>query len=480
MTERKTERRVPTFQYALLSLLIVFAVLVVGITVIGASLQVMMFLTLMMMIPIAMRIGFSYNEVETFAFDMVRSAFGVIMILMSVGALIGAWVASGTISTLTYAGLQIIAPQFFLVTALILCSIVSVATGTSWGTLGSVGVALIGVANAFDINLALAAGAIVCGSVFGDKLSPFSDTTNLAAAVSDVDLMAHVKHMLWTTTPAYLITAIIFTVIGFNLGAHESAAATTEMATIMKGISTEFQIGWVPLLPLLVVLVLLLLKKPAFPSIFIGALAGLLVAVFYQGFSIKEVLGFMTNGYVSNTGIEVVDALLSDGGITSVLGTVSLFIFTLGLGGILSGSGILQTALNPLFTKLNSVKRLIPATLAVTYANCVIGASSNFSYSVVGPAMRPLYDNLKLDRVNLSRSLEDAGAVASVTIPWNVTAVFAAGVLGVSQFDFIPFLFLSFLSPLVAFVYALIGFSIKKAEPKDDQDGIDNTKAAMD
>ncbi|MTD29864.1 Na+/H+ antiporter NhaC [Planomicrobium sp. YIM 101495] len=461
------KQKEPTFTYALLAFLFIFAFLVTGILVIGASLQLMMFLGWLLVIPIAMKIGFTYQEVEGFAFDMIRGVLGVIMILLAVGALIGTWAAAGTISTMTSIGLDLISPQFFLVVALLLCSAVSLATGTSWGTLGSVGIALIGVAAAFEINLAIAAGAIVCGSVFGDKLSPFSDSTNMAAAVSRVDLMDHVKHMLWTTVPALTGTAIIFLAIGLYQEAGSSLAAVGQINEIKEGVGAELALGWVTLLPMVVIFVLLMLQKPAFPSIFLGAAAGFLISMFYQGHSLEQALGFMVSGYVSTTGIEIVDTLLSDGGINSMLETVALFIFTLGLGGILSGSGILPTVLEPLFAKLNSVKKLINATLGITFINCMIGASATFAYAVTGPAMSPIYNRLNLDRVNLSRTMEDAGAVSGVIIPWHITAVFAASVLGVSQFEFIPFLFLSFLSPLVASIYAWTGFAIKEARPED-------------
>ena len=464
MVNLKKSERSPSYGYALFSLLFIFIVLIAGIMVVGASLQITMFIGLLLAIPFAMRIGYSYGEVESFAFDMIRNVLGVIMILLAVGALIGTWASSGTISTLTFIGLELIFPQYFLVTALVLCSIVSMATGTSWGTLGSVGLALIGVASAFEIDLAIAAGAIVCGSVFGDKLSPFSDSTNMAAAVSNVDLMDHVKHMMWTTIPAFIMTAIIFTVIGFFQNVKSSVAGAMELETIKEGIGAQLQLGWIPLLPMLVIFILLMLRKPAFPSIFLGAVAGLIITVLYQGFSLAEAIEFMATGFVSTTGIDIVDTLLSDGGVSSMLSTVALFIFTLGLGGILSGSGILHTVLQPVFSKLTSAKRLIPATLAVTFANCIIGASATFAYAVTGPSMSPLYNRLNLDRVNLSRTMEDAGAVSGVIIPWHITAVFGASVLGVSQFEFIPYLYLSYLSPLVAIAFALTGFSIKKAE----------------
>ena len=463
----------PTFKYALVSMMVLFALLVTGIVVLELNLQLTMFIGLMAAIPIAMKIGFSYSEVEGFAFDMIRNALGVIMILIAVGTLIGTWAAAGTISTLTSIGLQIIHPTYFLVTALILCSIVSMATGTSWGTIGSVGIALIGVSEAFGIPAGMAAGAIISGAVFGDKLSPLSDSTNMAAAVSRVDLMAHVRHMLWTTVPALMGTAVLFTIVGFMQGTAGAAAGAGQLETIQSGIAAELQTGWVTLLPIAIVITLLIMQKPALPAIFVGTLAGLAVAVFYQGFSFTEGIGFMWGGYVSGTGIAIVDELLTTGGIVSMLNTVVLFLFALGFGGILTHSGLLGTVLRPLFRKVDSVRKLIPATLAVTFVNCGVGASGNFAYAVTGPAMAPMYERLNLDRANLSRTMEDAGAVSGVIIPWHITAVFAAGTLGVGQFEFIPFLFLSYLSPLVALIYGLTGFAIKKAdgEEEGDEDG---------
>lgn len=458
----------PSFLYALTSIIIIFIILISGTIFIGARLDVMIFISLLISIPLGMKIGYSYEEVESFALDMIRGSFGVIMILIAVGALIGTWIASGTISVLTNLGLQLIEPHYFLITSVLICSLVSVLTGTSWGTLGSVGVALITVAHAFDIHIGLAAGAIICGSIFGDKLSPFSDTTNLAAATARVDLIEHIKFLMWTTTPAYLLTLLIFFIIGFNINTSNSAEGLNQIESISNGIISEFNTGIITVLPLVVVIVLLMFKMPAFPAVSLSAVVGAIIAIFYQNMSLVDILNVFWSGFESVSENELVDTLLTAGGIENVLPTVLLFILTLGLGGVLNGTGILNSLFDPLLKIINTPRKIIPTTLAITYINCGLGASSNFAYSVVGPTLQPIFKRLKLDRLNLSRAMEDAGAVAATTIPWNITAVFAAGILGVSQAEFIPFLFLSFLSPLVALVYALFGFSIKREEPDNE------------
>lgn len=461
-TDNSGEQRLPGLGYAIFVLVLVFAILIGGLVGLGAPIQIMMLISFIVAIPLAMRIGYTYKEVENFAFDLIRRALQAVLIYLAVGALIGAWILSGTVPTMIYAGLAIISPKYFLLTALVLCALTSLFVGTSFGTIGTMGLALIGVAATLNLPLGLAAGAIISGAIFGDKMSPLSDTTNLAPAVCGSELISHIKHMMWTTIPALIITAILFTVIGLNYGG--GTLASSQVDEVASTLSETFKLGFVPMIPAIVVLALLLLKQPAFTSIFIGALVGALVAVPYQGSSISDALSIMYNGYEADTGVEIVDGLLTTGGVVSFLGLVALVLAALGLGGILSGSGILQSVLNSFSSRITSDRRLVVATLIVTFISNVVGSAINVALVIAGTLMFPLYEKSDLELKNLSRAIEDAGTMTGFIIPWNLAAIFAAGALGVSPFAFIPFCFICFLTPLISLIYGLTGFTLTKKD----------------
>ena len=453
-------RSPPGVIYATGVLVLVFAVLVVGLVWLHTPIQLLMLISFIVSIPCAVRIGYSYKEVEAFAFNMIYQALPVIFIYLAVGALIGAWILSGTVPTMIYAGLEIISPKYFFVTTLLLCSMTSLAVGTSFGTIGTMGIALMGVASALGLPASITAGAIICGAVFGDKMSPLSDTTNLAPAICGTDLMSHVKHMTWTTMPALFITGVIFTAIGLHY--EPSSGVVDQVGTIASTMRNTFKLGFIPMIPAVVVLVLLVLQKPAFVSIFIGALVGVLVAVTYQGASVSHALVVTYGGYHAKTGVIAIDNLLSTGGVVSFLDLVALVLAALGLAGILSGSGILQSLLNSFADKLTTDRRLVLASLAVTLVCNMIGSAINVALVMAGTLMAPLYAKSDLDPKNLSRATEDAGTMTGFIIPWNLAATFAAKALGVSPMVFIPFCFICFLTPLISALYAVTGFTITR------------------
>lgn len=459
----EAERPLPSFSYSVFTLLLIVAILIGGTIVFGASIQMMMFASLIAAIPLAMRIGYSFEEVEGFAAASVMKVFRVILILFAVGTLIAAWLLSGTIATLTYAGLSIINAPFFLLTALVLCIIASLATGTSFGTVGTLGVAMMGIGAGLGMPAGLTAAAVISGALFGDKMSPLSDSTNLAPAVSGgADIIAHIKRMMWTTVPAILITALLFTLIGLNYAQGTVDAGRIE--TITSALGDTFKLGLVPLIPVIVVLTLLVLQKPAFPSIFLGALTGAVVAVVYQGAPVSETISVMYEGYESSVGVEAVDELLSGGGIVSIAVLVALVIFAVGLGGILLDSGILSSILRPLLPKLSTERRVVLGTIPITYFALLVGTVHSLALVLGGTIMSPLYRKFRLEPQNLSRSLEDCATTGAPIVPWSSTAIFFSGALGVSTLAYLPFSFFSFLVPIFALIYGWTGFTITKYE----------------
>ena len=452
--------KTPSLGYSILVMAVVILVIMSGVVFFDASIEMMLLTALMITIPFILYLGFSYKQIQKSMFSMMSKALLPSMIVLVVGAMIGAWLISGTVPTLIYYGIQIVSPTYFFVTALLFCTIVSVSTGTSWGTMGTAGVALMGISHSLGLPAGMSAGAIISGAYFGDKISPLSDTTNLAAAVAGVDVIDHVKHMLWTTIPAYILTFIVFFILGLNYG--QGDASLTDINAMTNYLSESFNLGIITMLPVIIVITLLIFKKPPITSIFIGAAAGGILAVIYQNVTVTETLGVMYNGFVASSGIEVMDSLLSQGGVTSMFNLVALFLFALGLGGILNESGILNTFLKTFFSHVKSVRSLIPTTMVTSYLATAIMGSASSAMALTGTMVKPLFEKHRLQPKNLSRVMEDTATQGAAAIPWNANAIFAAAALGVAPLTFIPFLFLAFFTPVFSLLYGLTGFTMTK------------------
>jgi Na+:H+ antiporter, NhaC family len=456
--------RKPSFMYALTMLLSAVAIIAVGILVFDVPIQILMFISMFVLVPFMLRLGFTYKQIEKSMFTSMSKALKPGLILLTVGILIGAWIASGTVPTLIYYGIELISPQFFLVTTLLFCSIVSLSTGTSWGTIGTAGIAMMGVGSSLGIPEGLTAGAIISGAYFGDKLSPLSDSTNLAPTVTGGELFAHIKHMLWTTIPAYIISAVIFTIIGLN---SKVTAVESESVNILTSyLADTFHLGFVPIIPIVILITLLMLKKPALPAIFIASIAGALVAVVYQGFGFGETVSILYNGYTVETGITAVDSLLQRGGLTSMLGLIALFLFALGLGGMLAESGVLEALIASFANKIQHTGVLVFVTIIVSYATLAIGGAIYFSTVMGGTLMRPIFERLNLKPENLSRILEDTGTQGGALIPWTGSGIYTASTLGVATGAYLPFCFLALITPLVSLFYGITGLTMTKSEEK--------------
>lgn len=454
--------RKPSFTYALSMLIAAIAVISIGILAFDAPIQILMFISMLVLIPFMMGLGFTYKQVEKSMMTSMSRALQPGLILLTVGILIGAWIASGTVPTLIFYGVNAISPQFFLVTTLLFCSLVSIATGTSWGTVGTAGVAMMGIGTALGIPAGLTAGAIVSGAYFGDKMSPLSDTTNLAPTVSGADVFTHIKHMLWTAVPAYLATAVIFTFIGLKYNAAAIDAENINQLTAY--LDQNFNLGILPLIPIVVLITLLVFKKPAVPSIFIGAVVGGVIAVLYQGVSFTGTIAIFYSGYQAESGIAMVDSLLQRGGLTSMLNLIALFLFALGLGGMLAEAGVLEALIASFAHKIQSTGMLVFVTIIISYVTLAIGGSVYFSTVMGGTLMRPIFERLNLKPENLSRVLEDTGTQGAPLVPWTGGGMYTAGALGVATLVYLPFCFLAFITPMVSLFYGITGLTMTKSE----------------
>lgn len=393
------------------------------------------------------------------AYEAIRVVVPTVCLLMAIGVMIGTWLQSGTIATIIVGGLRLIDPTWLLPLTLLFCAVLSLVTGTSYGSVGSAGVAMMAIGNAMGIHPGMVAGAVICGSMFGDKISPLSDTTNLAPAVAGAKLGDHVRSMLWTTLPPFLISLILFTILGIRQTSGDYSAG--DLNLYIEALNGEFQLGFVTLIPAVLIIVLLLLKVEAIVALGISAVAAGAVSVFWQGASLQSVIQIAYSGYT--TGIEngILQTILNRGGMSSMLQYVAIICFAVGMGGMLEKLGVLENILEMIMSHIRSDGTLILATLLVGYVVSLISCSQPMAHVLTGRLMAPLFKDRKVAPEILSRCLEDAGTLAGPMIPWHGYCVYMSGTLGVAWAAFFPYLFLLYLTPFFSVFYGFTGISIK-------------------
>ena len=468
MSGTNRQIREPKFCEALAVLLIIVALIiwgtkgiaVLGIKGLNVDLRLMFFIAWLPAIAVSWYYGHPYQEVEKSAIDTIRSGIQPAVILLVVGGMTSTWIASGTVPTLIYYGLKIVNPRMFLPIVFVLCSVTSLFTGTSWGTIGTVGLAMVGIGMGMDMNIGLVIGAVVSGAYFGDKMSPISDTTVMTSALAGVPVMKHIQHMLWTVVPGYLISFVLFLFLGMK-HADVNIDYSTVNAT-MDAMSANFKLGFVPILPMLVLFYLLFTGKPSSPSILSAGLLAAFVAVLYQGTGLGAVLNIMYKGFSMNSGNKFVDTILNRGGFTSMRDFTNVMLGSFGLAGILKGAGILNAVINPICRKVKSTFGATIACAIVEMCALATGSTQSFANIMTGTLVTPLYKQLRLKPENMSRAMEDFGTQGAVLIPWGINALYVAGMYGVEPMVFIPFCFLNMLVPVISLLYGLTGFSMTK------------------
>ena len=426
---------------------------------------------------IGIKNGYNWKEIENGIVKGISMGMGAILILLAVGALIGTWIMSGTVPAMIYYGLNILSPSIFYFAACVICALTALSIGSSWTVAGTLGVALIGISAGLGLSSEITAGAIISGSYFGDKMSPLSDTTNLAPAVAGTDLFTHIRHMLWTTGPSLLIALLLFLIIGFRGTASGEAEG---FAIIQDTMLDTFKISVISFIPLLVVFMLAFKKMPAFPTILIGALLGGIFAVILQPHIITSfvnrpelshgltmISGVWTalhSGFSLNSGVPVVDDLLTRGGMVSMLNTIWLVICALTYGAVLETTGLLNKVVTSLLAFSKSTSSLIVTTIATCIGVNIITADQYISIVLPGRMYRTEFARRNLAPKNLSRTLEDAGTITSPLVPWNTCGAYMSASLGVATFAYLPFCFFNLANPIVAVIYALFNFKIEKLD----------------
>ena len=464
----KREIRDPYLWEALISILGLIVSISLAIVKYETDPQVPILLGVMVAAIIGLRAGYAWRDIEKGMLNGIANSLQAIVILLIIGILIGVWILSGVVPTLLYYGLEILNAKIFLPAALIICSITSLATGSSWGTTGTIGIALIGIGDGLGFPMPLVAGAVLSGAYFGDKMSPLSDTTNMAPAMVGSDLYTHIKHMSYTTGLSYALTLVIEIVLGFFYGGGQ--ANFENVNQILKGLEAQFTINPILLLPPLIIMVLAFRKIPALPGIAIGIVAAAVLGVIFQKNDFGELLSAAYGGYVSQSGMEVIDNLLTKGGLESMLYTISLVVCAMMFGGIMEKTGQLRTVVGVILKRARTTGSLITSTVLTGIVSNMILCDQYMSIVMTGKMYAQSYQDKGLAPQNLSRAIEDSATVTANLVPWNSGGAYQAVTLGVPTIAYLPFNFFCWISPIVSMFYGWFNITIT---PLDGEDAAD-------
>lgn len=419
--------------------------------------QIPIIITTIFAAIIAITSGSKWDDLESSILDSLNTVGQAMLVLLVIGMMLGTWLHSGVVPTMIYYGSKLISPNIFLPTACLLCSIASLATGDSWGTAGTVGIAIMGIGLGFGVPAPIVAGAVVSGSYFGDKMSPLSDTTLLASAVTNVNLFDHIKYMLYTTVPSLIIALVAYFFIGLK---YAKNIQIEQINVLLDALKASVNINPILLLAPIFVIVMIVLKVKPLPALMGGTIIGSVFAMIFQSASLQEVFEAMHYGVALDTGNEMIDQLVSGGGLDYVMWTISLIYCAMALGGILKGSGALETIVGKILSKVKTTGGLIAATaLTATFLN-ITTADQYLAIIFPGEMYADEYARRNIDAKVLSRTLEEAGTLTSALIPWNTCGAFLMGVLGVSPFIYLPFAILNWVNPLIGILFGYLDFKI--------------------
>ncbi len=449
----------PSLLLALVPFICLVCFMLLGVLVLNAEPQIALILASVITAFIGKYLGHSWEDMEQAMIDSNAMVMQANFIIMIVGCLIGVWMAGGIVPGMIFYGLKLFTPSMFLFLLPMVCSIVSVSTGSAWSTAGTMGIAAMGIGAGLGIPPAITAGAVVTGSSFGDKLSPLSDSTNLAAGIAGVNVFDHIRHMLYTTVPSYIISVIIFGIIG--LGYKGTAVDTTQINGILSAIDANFNISPLIFIAPLSVILMIAFKVPAVPGMIGGTIVGLVFAL-SQGYHLNEILPFMFYGFEITTGNEMVDMLLSRGGMLQMMETISLVICALAFGGIVKKIGCLDTIIEVILKYCQSRGSIIFANVVTCIAMNFLAADQYMAIVIPGQMYKPIYEKLNLHPKNLSRTLEDAGTLTSGLVPWSTCGAVYLTTLGISAFQYGRYHFLGLINPIVAIIYGFTGFGLAR------------------
>ena len=469
-------KRMPTILEALIPVVAMLLVLFIGKGVLGFSTEPLLIIVACVAAFVAWRVGCTWDDMLDEISQKIAKGMPAILILITVGAMVGTWMTSGTIPMMIYYGVQIVSPKWLLVTAFLITCLVSVATGTSWGSVATMGVALMGIASALGVNPAATAGAVIAGSYFGDKISPLSDTTNLAPLAAGSNLYEHIGHMFWTTVPATIVSLVVYAVVGLN--ANTAAGATSEAVTnMMAQLDQMYDWNILILLPVILVLAGSLLKLPTIPVMILSTVVAGVEGIFMQGISLGNVLTSTVSGFnvtmITRPGFDAANAafevtkLLNRGGMNGIMSTTLLVFCAFCFAGIMSRAGCLEVVLKAILSVAKTTGSLILATVISCITMALTTGNSYLSILIPGEMFRDAYKERGLHPKNLSRTLEDAGTVFVPLVPWSAAGAYMTATLGVETLDYLPWAILCYIGFIFAIIYGYTGIGIAKL-PKEE------------
>lgn len=462
--QQKTKE--PSLAVALIPLIAMGILLGVGYGIYKIRPQVLLVAAAFITGCLGLYLRYKWKEMEEGIVNSIHKAMPAILIMLCVGILIGSWIASGTIPMVIYYGLKLISPKYFLVTACFVCSITSLATGTSWGTIGTLGVAFIGIALGLGIPLGPAAGAIVAGAYFGDKMSPFSDVTNLAPVAAGSNLFDHIKHMLWSATPAWLFGLIIYFLVGLKYEAGKVESET--MTLIIQTLKENFRFNVLLLLPMAIVFYFAFTKKPTIPGMLLSSFVAGMLAIIFQKASVTDVATAMNTGYQAQTGVPEVDQLISRGGMMSMMETQLVAFTAFSFGGIMQRTGLLSIILDRVMKFANKVWSIVLTTIGSSVITAMVTGSSYLSLIIPGELLSPIYKKKGLAAKNLSRIIEESGAIIVPLIPWSMAGVYITGTIQVSTFSYFPWAIMNYVAVIILAIFGFTNFTMAPKIREDE------------
>ncbi|ROS04594.1 transporter (NhaC family) [Sinobacterium caligoides] len=431
------------------------------------AIQLALYIGWFIIIGLGLWLGHTYKSLEEAALEGINKGLVAILILLSVGALVGTWIAGGIVPTIIYYGLQVIDPHIFLLATMVICSLTALATGTSWGSAGTAGIAMMGIGQGLGVPAPLTAGAILSGCYFGDKMSPLSDSVVLASTMSGVEIMDHIRGMMPIALISYVITGILFTVAGAH---YAGQVDMSQVQIVSDAMQQQFVITPWSFVPLILVLGLLAKGMPSFPAISFGAVLGIVWAVSVQGLDLRDAVATGWAPAVVDSGIEFLDKILNRGGVSSMLGSVAVIIFGLGFGGLLDKVGALEVIARSFERFVNSAGSLAVSTIGTAFLGNVFGSAMYVSLILTPKICAKNYDRLGYQRKNLSRNAEFGGTLTSGMVPWSDNGIYMASILGVSTFAYAPYMWLSFVCIGVTIITSYLGIFVHKvADLKESQ-----------
>ncbi len=470
--EAQNERgRAPTFREAIATVTIVAAIVIVCLPLQSGLQAVFLPLTLGVGVVgvLSFYLRLPWANFQEGVIDGVSKVGIAVLILLLIGALVGVWIHGGVIPTLIHYGLRILSPSLFLPSAFLVCVLMSLVMGTSYGTIGTVGIALVGVSVALGVNVAATAGAVLCGAYFGDKMSPLSDTTNIAAAVGEADIFRHIHSMMYTTIPAAVITLVLF----FFMSRNARIVELNQLQPMLEGIASQWNVSFLHLVPVLLMLGMALRKVGTLLLLFVSVVVGLVWAAVFQDGSLASVFVSATTGFNSSSGVATVDQVLTRGGMTSMQAVVLLILLAGALGGALNATGVFTVIVEGMAHWITTTGGLIAAVLGSTYTVILFTGNQALAIILAGQVFLPVFKHRGIDRVVLTRSLEDSGTLSAPLVPWGVAGGVCSQLLGVPTLDYLPYMWLAFLVPVFSLLYAFTGFAVWRVEGNNS--GASNT-----